>query len=681
MSNKTLPLSELSIAELYNSSKKSIFEVPIYQRNYAWEKEEITTLIQDVYDAYKKGSDVYFIGTLVTFVKDDNVYEVIDGQQRLTTINLVLNALGIKPNNPLTYKARKKSNNTIKNIPDFNIEERDNGIINGYNYAKTAIKEIIEEGCVEEFRSYFLDYVHIIRYDVPKDIDLNHYFEIMNSRGEQLEKHEIIKARLIGMLENDHDKSIFNNIWECCSEMGVYIQQKYNDSYVFGENICEFSIGSFEEIIFEQKNNEKTISINELIENETSTEFNNPNLKDERPDSFQPIIDFPNFLLTVLKVTRIINESDFNPLLFNLDDKELINEFEQLDFSKYGGESNFSKIFAYNLLKAKYLLDNYIVHHSNEDDSIDNNPWKLQYWHKDKRHGLLKNLSEDIDSQQNLLQLLSMFEVSFTPRQRKNYLFYCLLFLFDNYTTETYDEEILPKYEKFLEDLAEKYLCDVYMIHEKLNNINVPKPGSFDEAILVNNRLYLSSKGVNRDEFERIYGNGNVASKGVPLFVFNYIDYKIWKYYAYTLRGEKTKEGSTERKQFFDKLGCGDFGLDIFNQFYFSRTRRSLEHYFPQANISDDIIDINQINCIGNYAMIGSDVNSSGSNWSPKTKLDHYLDSSGKIKQVSVASLKFMIMMQICKDNLGKKQNGNEWTFEDIKNHQNCMLDILLMTI
>ena len=79
--------------------------------------------------------------------------------------------------------------------------------------------------------------------------------------------------------------------------------------------------------------------------------------------------------------------------------------------------------------------------------------------------------------------------------------------------------------------------------------------------------------------------------------------------------------------------------------------------------------------------MIGSDVNSSGSNWSPKTKLDHYLDSSGKIKQVSVASLKFMIMMQICKDNLGKKQNGNEWTFEDIKNHQNCMLDILLMTI
>ena len=68
--------------------------------------------------------------------------------------------------------------------------------------------------------------------------------------------------------------------------------------------------------------------------------------------------------------------------------------------------------------------------------------------------------------------------------------------------------------------------------------------------------------------------------------------------------------------------------------------------------------------------MIGSDINSFGSNWSPKTKLDHYLDSSGKVKQVSVASLKFMIMMQICRD----KQI---WTFAEIKNHQENMINLL----
>ncbi len=102
-----------------------------------------------------------------------------------------------------------------------------------------------------------------------------------------------------------------------------------------------------------------------------------------------------------------------------------------------------------------------------------------------------------------------------------------------------------------------------------------------------------------------------------------------------------------------------------------------MEHYYPQANVSDEKADVNQINCLGNYAMIGSEANSSGSNWSPKSKLDHYLDSSGKIKQVSVASLKFMIMMQKCKDNQTKRESGFEWTFEDIKEHQQKMMKFL----
>ena len=75
--------------------------------------------------------------------------------------------------------------------------------------------------------------------------------------------------------------------------------------------------------------------------------------------------------------------------------------------------------------------------------------------------------------------------------------------------------------------------------------------------------------------------------------------------------------------------------------------------------------------------MIGSEANSSGSNWSPKAKLDHYLDSSGKIKHVSVASIKFMIMMQVCKNNQDNRKNGDEWNFNDIKNHQKNILNIL----
>lgn len=677
MKNKVLPLKEISVSELYNGSNKLIFEVPIYQRNYAWEKDEISTLVQDVYDAYKKGAEVYFIGTLVTFNKGDNVYEVIDGQQRLTTINLILNALDIKPGNPLTYKARKKSNDTIKHIPDFDIDETDSGIVNGFKYAKSAIAEIVEKSHAEKFKAYFQNNVHIIHYEVPRDIDLNHYFEIMNSRGEQLEKHEIIKARLISALRNDEEKSKFNFIWECCSEMGVYVQQRYNCTTNI---LSELRGAAFDCLSCGKDSFEKGISIDALLSQEADYELTNPNTSDDKPDSFQPIIDFPNFLLIVLKTTRITNEKDFNPLNFNLDDKELIHEFEaKIPYDQYGGYEGFVKVFAYNLLKAKYFLDNYVVHHSKEEDTIENNPWKLQHWQSnDRKSGVLKSLCDDDNLQQKLLQLLSMFEVSFTPRQRKNYLFYCMLFLFNKHPMGNAEDSFLREYGAFLEALAEKYLCAVYLVADNLNNINVPKPGSFDENILSGNQLNVENETVDMSTFECIYGDGNTPSHGVPLFIFNYLDYKLWKYYAENVRGERLKEGSSARKEFFNRFGCSDCGLDIFKQFYFSRTRRSLEHYFPQANIMSVGMEVGQINCLGNYAMIGSEANSSGSNWSPKTKLDHYLDASGKMKQVSVASLKFMIMMQKCKDNQGEREVGREWVYEDIKEHQEKMLEFLI---
>ncbi|MFY7667124.1 MAG: hypothetical protein ACOVQG_00180, partial [Crocinitomicaceae bacterium] len=67
----------------------------------------------------------------------------------------------------------------------------------------------------------------------------------------------------------------------------------------------------------------------------------------------------------------------------------------------------------------------------------------------------------------------------------------------------------------------------------------------------------------------------------------------------------------------------------------------------------------------------------SASNWSPKTKLEHYLDSSGKIKNSSVSSLKFLIMMKVCKEN-EKYRPGLEWIFEDIQRHQKKMVELLM---
>lgn len=660
MARAVLPLKEQSIDEIYNGNQVT-YEVPIYQRNYAWEDDEISALIQDVYDAFLQGKNTYFIGTLVSYHKGDQVYEVIDGQQRLTTINLVLSALDINRKNKLTYRARKKSNETIKNIPLFENEEKDNGIISGYGFAKNAIKKIIPAEDLESYKKYLQNNVHIIHYNVPQDIDLNHYFEIMNSRGEQLEKHEIIKARLIEQLD-ESDKVKFSQLWEYCSVMSVYIQQKYRQSAIFGNNHHEFITSSFDELPQVEVGSGKK-SILTLVKSKVG-DLGGANNEDL--DSFQPIIDFSNFLLIVLKITRI-SEPGFVATDFILDDKELIREFDKIELNE-----SFAKEFGFNLLKTRYYLDNYVVHHSNENDTLESNPWKLQFWQKEGKNEYLKNLDGESEIQHKLVQLLSMFEVSFTARQRKNYLFYCLLHLFN-------EGPDLQKYHQFVRSLADKYFQDVYLDPTKLNAINVPNPGSFDSTILVENKLAVTPENADLS-FNEVYGDGNVRSNGIPLFVFNFLDYKLWEKYFDELRGEKTKEGSAERKIFFENLGCSDFGLKLFEQFYFSRTRRSLEHFYPQAKAdgNDGRPTQDQINCLGNYAMIGSEMNSSGNNWDPNAKLSHYLDS-GKIRQISIASIKFMIMMQKCKDNLleNNRKHGLEWNFEDIKEHQRKMQSIL----
>ena len=695
---KILPLEERSIYQIYLESQETItYVIPVYQRNYAWEEDEITALIKDVYDSFlKEPKPIYYIGTLVTYKRGDNVYEVIDGQQRLTTIYIILKALGktsekalgktseIKVfRNKLTYSARKVSASTIQKLDFYpNLgDEVDHGIRNGYKFVDKAIKTIVSVSEMEGFIQYFLHNVRIIHYGVPKDVDLNHYFEVMNSRGEQLEKHEIVKSWLGQNLKDKNDLATFSRIWEACSEMNIYIQEVFSKTEVFGSNLNQFIIDNFDTIP-KQEESEGKKSINELLNKPIGKIEDNTTI--EQKDKFQPIIDFPNFLLIVLKVT-MMNHQSFVPTDFTLDDKELLIEFQKaLNHSKSSNNEEdkvkFVKQFVFNLLKAKYFLDNYIVHHSLDNkEYVGDNPWKLQYYYQEttkKRYP--KNLSNAPDAQKELVHLLSMFEVSFTPRQRKNYLFYCMMYLFSKDIPSDSD------YLNFLQNLAHKYFYNVYLNQKSLNERNQPGPNAFDNALLQDGKLDVAEIGddeVNyRSKFEIIYKQGR---SDVPLFVFNYTDYIIWKKYAKELRGENTNKEDKKRIEFFAELGCGDFELAPFNNFYFSRTRKSLEHYYPQAKADmDNHPSSDEINCFGNFAMIGAEANSLGSNHDPKTKINLYCD--GKYDQVSVSSLKFKIMMQMCLDNQNairkqelNRENGLEWNVEDMKAHQEKMLDLL----
>lgn len=696
-----LPLEERSISQIFLEDTDTKYIVPIYQRNYAWGEIEIKALVRDVYDAWSKTKtqkNPYYIGTLVTYERGEKMYEVIDGQQRLTTIYIVLKALAahldsIKIKSQLTYNARQSAANALANLGEKNCDKQtDEGIINGYKIAQDAISEVDNK---EQFANYLLEMVHIIHYRVPKDVNLNHYFEVMNSRGEQLESHEIVKSYFNAYLKEDKDRSALNRVWEACSEMNLYIQQTFPKEQVFGKYLDSFLISDFQNII-DQENNakgEKRPILGFLKPTETAV----AELVDtEQNDKFQSIIDFPNFLLIVLKLTCIL-EGNYtitdNEKSITLDDKELLREFGKVLTEKKDDnqKEEFTKKFAYNLLKAKYLLDNFVVHHAASDDESSENPWKLQYYYKEDSNRYTKSLvqkEKNKDRNQAEMQhLLSMLEVTFTPKQRKNYLLYCLLYLFDNMPTNMKAaQDKMEDYLKFLRLLADKYFYDVYL-SDNLNSSNQPHANAFDEAMLTDGTLNWNIKASGNKEhhkckFNKVYVEG---SANIPLYVFNYMDYILWKKYADELRGKETKETSLIRKRFFEDLGCKDIDFyDNFSNFYFTRTRKSLEHYYPQAKAVNEnpankpeLLTHQNINCFGNFAMIGSEANSTGQDWYPIVKYEAYSDDK-KIDAVSVASLKFIIMMQIC----NKNQNNNrprhqEWIKDDMNNHQNKMLDIL----
>jgi uncharacterized protein with ParB-like and HNH nuclease domain len=120
--------------------------VPIYQRNYAWGETQIVQLIEDIESSIDRSNKNYFLGNLIVNQTDNNVYEVIDGQQRLTTLYLLEKYLGIVfAKESLRFEAREKSNRTLEYISDSSnlelIEELSSAeILNGFQIIDNYFK-------------------------------------------------------------------------------------------------------------------------------------------------------------------------------------------------------------------------------------------------------------------------------------------------------------------------------------------------------------------------------------------------------------------------------------------------------------------------------------------------------------------------------------------------------------
>lgn len=265
----------LSVNRLLN---EDTYAIPLYQRNFAWTYDEIEQLLNDVADAFQENREnrdnYYYIGTLVVN-KEKDIFKIIDGQQRTTALNLIALALKhefgfdrLKAVN-LNFPARKKSNKNIKDLfaKQEISEDDENELTRGYRHAYDALKKMLEERQFESesFFNYLFDNVIIFRSILPNDLDLNLYFERFNSRGEQLEAHEILKAQMMAKFGTDQEMAQkFARIWDACAEFDKPVMKAFQirsrpkntdeeGERIFGKESTNFKLESVFEKIRDRK--------------------------------------------------------------------------------------------------------------------------------------------------------------------------------------------------------------------------------------------------------------------------------------------------------------------------------------------------------------------------------------------------------------------------------------------
>ncbi len=182
------------------------FWVKNYQRGYKWTKEEVTQLLNDIYEFEPQNENEFYCLQPIVIKEDSGKKELIDGQQRCTTIYLILKYLG-KDTFLLDYQTRKESETFIKEIDSLAIAgewkdwveahpDKDN--VDNYHFfeAYRAIQDWFAEESRDKkrFLDKLLNKTQVIWYEVEGNIDSIELFTRINSHKIPLTEAELIKA-------------------------------------------------------------------------------------------------------------------------------------------------------------------------------------------------------------------------------------------------------------------------------------------------------------------------------------------------------------------------------------------------------------------------------------------------------------------------------------------------------
>lgn len=458
------------------------YQIPPYQRNFAWTYKEIEQLIQDIEDSCEDAKDRYYIGTLVVDTKNN----IIDGQQRSTALTLIALALqndyeqAILSHIPISFPARKDSNETLQKLYKSELPEEDDEIKRGYICAKEGLKKVEN---IDQFSHYLLHQVFIFQSILPEHLDLNLYFERFNSRGEQLEAHEIIKAQMMVKLEED-DAQKFAEIWDACSELEIPIIKSKND-----DNASPAQ-SSFE-------SDSKISILDALKEDQDSNVVGQEDKLDA--GNYSPIINFETLLLYCIGIDRGDDASNVQ-----LDDKKLLQVFDLEDKS-----SSWVIDFSDELLCLRELFDTYIIKNDRGISSSGEAHWKLKKIKIGDKNQSLVNTFED-SLNKKIIMLQSMFAVTFTANRDSRWLYEVMQFLYQLDVHILDQEELGQLFVDKLEGMAIAYAKERLFSDDacKIKSYQEEVPiyaFNFVDYVLWDNREEIKEQFFDADHFRFTY--------------------------------------------------------------------------------------------------------------------------------------------------------------------------------
>ncbi len=621
-------------------SNDDFYEIPLYQRAYAWEDKQLIQLIEDIKDVNL--STKYYLGSLIVS-HNKNKYEVVDGQQRLTSLFLVLNLLGIKTSCSLSFACRERSNYTLWNIDKyldvekgvFDLDRIEPSIERGIKILSDEIqKQLPSDKDKMEFKKK-LSKVVLYRIEVPPNTNLNRYFEIMNTRGEQLELHDILKAKLMSYLDkyNENDLAKFAEIWDACSDMNGYVQMHFKSKNnetretIFGSDWKDLPSKAFSRIGVSKNEKEQCGErFNNIIKKSFEVADDEGYNEDDVRVRFESIIDFPFFLIHSLKVlieTEKITSNKGDMLIPKLmDDKKLIEYFENvIENGVWEGKKVkadlecFSKKFISCLLRTRYLFDQYIIKREFAADNLDGD-WSLKTLYVSGKGSNKKTYYKNTEFSKSGL---SEWEKTKSERNKRNLMLQAAFRV--SYTS--------PKVMHWITNLL------VWLSKNDCKNKkeNLADFGDYMESI--------AQDAVKSDFFDQCLDEKYEMGVNTPHIVFNYLDYLLWE-----------KEPSK----------YPDFNFEF---------RNSVEHWYPQHPSEGSFDRWNEgVDTFGNLCIIQRNVNSKFSNLDPEAKKIQFKN------MISKASLKLRIMsdLTVKKGNVHASLN---WKDNVVKSHEKEMIDLL----